>query len=116
MKPLNQIVEALVCRLDANLRETFEERAGIMQFEAGKPRELSEALALLDVIRSHPLAVCEVRALNIELDGQSLIVVTADQELANKHFADIGATPVALVDLAQAVRDFGIAAVLAHLG
>jgi hypothetical protein len=116
MTPLNPIVEALVCRLDANLREAFEERAGIMQFEAGKPRELSEALALLDVIRSHPLAVCEVRALTIELDGQSRIVLTTDQELANKHFADLGATRVGPVDLAQAVRDFGIAAVLAHLG
>lgn len=57
MTPLNPIVEALVCRLDANLRGAFEERAGIMQFEVGKPRELAEALALLEVIRLNPLAV-----------------------------------------------------------
>lgn len=54
MTPIEPIVEALVSRLDANLREAFEERAGILQFEAGKPRELAEALALLDVIRSYP--------------------------------------------------------------
>jgi hypothetical protein len=54
MTPINPIVEALVCRLDDNLREAFEERAGIMQFEAGHPRELAEALALLDVIRTYP--------------------------------------------------------------
>jgi hypothetical protein len=54
MTPLEPIVEALVSRLDANLREAFEERAGILQFEAGKPRDLAEALALLDVIRSYP--------------------------------------------------------------
>jgi hypothetical protein len=116
MTPLSPIVEALVCRLDANLREAFEERAGIMQFEAGKPRALSEALALLDLIRTHPLAVCDLRAFRIEMDGQVLTVLTADQELANKHFADLGATHVGPVDLAQAVRDFGIAAVLARLG
>jgi hypothetical protein len=54
MTPLEPIVDALVARLDDNLREAFEERAGIMQFEAGKSRELAEALALLDVIRLHP--------------------------------------------------------------
>lgn len=54
MTPIEPIVEALVSRLDANLREAFEERAGILQFEASKPRDLAEALALLDVIRSYP--------------------------------------------------------------
>jgi hypothetical protein len=54
MTPLEPIVDALVARLDDNLREAFEERAGIMQFEAGKSRELAEALALLDVIRLYP--------------------------------------------------------------
>jgi hypothetical protein len=115
MTPLNPIVEALVCRLDTNLREAFEERAGIMQFEAGKPRELAEALALLDVIRADPFAVSEVRALRIELDGQALTVLTADPQLAEKHFSDIAATSAGPVDLAQAVRALGIAVVLAHL-
>jgi hypothetical protein len=55
MTPLEPLVEALVSRLDADLREAFEERAGIFQFEAGKPRDLAEALALLDVIRTCPV-------------------------------------------------------------
>jgi hypothetical protein len=59
MTPLEPIVEALVSRLDTNLREAFEERAGILQFEAGKPRDLAEALALLEVIRLNPMAVAE---------------------------------------------------------
>jgi len=54
MTPLEPIVEALVSRLNTDLREAFEERAGILQFEAGKPRDLAEALALLDVIRTYP--------------------------------------------------------------
>jgi hypothetical protein len=64
MTPINPIVEALVCRLDDALREAFEERAGIMQFEAGHPRELAEALALLEVIRLNPLAVSKPRPSN----------------------------------------------------
>jgi hypothetical protein len=59
MTPVNPIVEALVRRLDDDLREAFEERAGIYQFEAGQPRELAEALALLEVIRLNPMAVAK---------------------------------------------------------
>lgn len=116
MTPINPIVEALVARLDEALRESFEERAGIMQFEAGQTRELAEALALLDVIRTNPLAVSGVTALRIELDGETLTVLTTDRQAAQLHFTEIGAKPVGPVDLAQAVRDLGIAAVLAHLG
>ncbi len=43
-----------VKRLDEGLREAFEERAAILQFDAGIQRDLAEALALLDVIRQHP--------------------------------------------------------------
>lgn len=40
--------------LDENLREAWEERAAVMQFDAGIPRDLAEALALLLVIRQFP--------------------------------------------------------------
>lgn len=116
MTPLSPVVDALVCRLDDNLREAFEERAGIMQFEAGQPRELAEALALLDVIRMNPLAVSDVVAMKVQLDGEVLTVLTTDVALAVQHFSDIGAKPVGPADLAEAVRQFGIAAVLGHLG
>jgi hypothetical protein len=116
MTPLNPIVEALVCRLDDQLREAFEERAGIMEFEAGKLRELAEALALLDVIRLHPLAVSDVIVMKVELDGETFSVLTTDIQAAQRHFTDIGAKPVGPVDLSEAVKRMGIAAVLAHLG
>ena len=51
---MNQIVADLVALLDADQREAFEERAGIIEFEAGVPRDLSEALALLCVLRQYP--------------------------------------------------------------
>jgi hypothetical protein len=80
--PANPIVEALVCRLGAELREAFEERAGIQQFEAGKERELAEALALLDVIRLHPLAVSGVVVLSGTLAGAPVVVLATDQPAA----------------------------------
>jgi hypothetical protein len=116
MTPIHPIVAALVARLNEDLREAFEERAGIMQYEAGHARELAEALALLDVIRTNRFAASAVTVWRIEFDGQALTVLTTDPELARKHFADIGATPAGPVDLAQAVRDIGVAAVLTHLG
>ena len=42
---MNEIVESLVERLDLQLREAFEERAAIMEFDAGLSRDYAEALA-----------------------------------------------------------------------
>ncbi len=44
-------------RLDEGLREAFEERAAILQFDAGIQRDLVEALSLLMLIRQHPKEV-----------------------------------------------------------
>ncbi len=52
--PVNEVVADLVSRLDADLREAFEERASIREFDGGLTRELAECLALLDVIRQYP--------------------------------------------------------------
>ena len=41
---MNEIVESLVDRLNPLLREAYEERAAIMQFDAGLQRDLAEAL------------------------------------------------------------------------
>ena len=54
---MNDVVADLVSRLDAGLREAFEERAAIREFDGGIARDLAEALALLDVIRQYPEAV-----------------------------------------------------------
>lgn len=50
------IVSDFVNLLDANLREAWEERSAILEFEAGLSRNLAEALALLLVIRQYPSA------------------------------------------------------------
>ena len=51
---MHEIVQQIVRQLDAGQREEFEERAAIVEFEAGHPREHAECLALLDVLRRHP--------------------------------------------------------------
>lgn len=51
------IVTDFVALLDENRREAYEERAAVMQFEAGIERDLAEALALLLVIRQYPQEV-----------------------------------------------------------
>jgi len=50
-KPQHPTVAALVTYLDEAQREFYEERAGILEFDAGLDRPLAEALALLETIR-----------------------------------------------------------------
>ena len=55
---MNEIVESLVDRLNTNLREAFQERASIRQYEGGQDREMAEAMAVLDVIHMGPKKAC----------------------------------------------------------
>ena len=55
---MNEIVESLVDRLNTNLREAFQERASIRQYEGGQDREMAEAMAVLDVLHMCPKKAC----------------------------------------------------------
>ena len=52
--PLNPLVANIVVKLDPGLREDFEERAAIMEYEANLERAHAECLALIDLLRRHP--------------------------------------------------------------
>lgn len=52
--PIDSVVAEIVDLLDENLREAFEERAAIIEFDAGKTRAHAECLALLLILRRHP--------------------------------------------------------------
>ncbi|MGJ0486136.1 MAG: hypothetical protein ACR65R_16620 [Methylomicrobium sp.] len=52
--PLDPLVAEVVNQLDPDLREDFEERAGIIEFDANLPRAHAECLALLNVLLRHP--------------------------------------------------------------
>lgn len=51
--PYHSIVADLLTHLDESRHEEFNERAGILEFDAGLDRQLAEALALLEIIRLH---------------------------------------------------------------
>lgn len=67
--PTDAIVADIVSRLDDDLREDFEERAGIIEFEAKVQRAHAECLALLDVLRRHPDVLGGVTRLKTDSDG-----------------------------------------------
>lgn len=115
MTPIYPIVEALVARLDANLREMLEERAGILQFEAGNPRESAEPLALLDVVRMHPLAFAGVVCLRATFAGVPVYVIATHEARALASLAALGGTGAARVDLSAALASLGAAARLTPL-
>ena len=55
------VKDYVITLLDADLKEEFEERAGIMQFSAQLTRDHAECLALIDVLRRHHLKVINIR-------------------------------------------------------
>jgi len=55
---MNLIVESLVDQPNTNLREAFQERASIRQFEGGQDRQMAETMAVLDVIHMYPKKAC----------------------------------------------------------
>ncbi|WP_205202433.1 hypothetical protein [Azonexus hydrophilus] len=47
------LVAEMVASLDETQREAYEERAAILEFDAGVDRHLAEAWALLEVIKKY---------------------------------------------------------------
>ncbi len=56
-QPIHPLVSEMVSQLDPALREEFEERAAILEFEAAMLRDHAECLALLEVLHRHPEAL-----------------------------------------------------------
>ena len=60
-RPMDLIVEEIVDQLDDDLREEFEERAAIIEFDAHLLRAHAECLALLYVLRRHPFMLMKIK-------------------------------------------------------
>jgi hypothetical protein len=82
--PIDPLVADRVAVLDENLREDFEERAGIIEFDAGIPRAHAECLALLDVLRRNPAVLTGVITLRMEVNRMPLWVLTTDLDYGRK--------------------------------
>jgi hypothetical protein len=80
--PQDLIVMDLVALLDFNLREAFEERAGIIEFDAQVARGHAECLALLSVLRTHPHALSRFWLFQAEFQGTKRCFLTTHRQLA----------------------------------
>ena len=99
-----EVVSELLQRLEPDLRELFEERAGIVEFEAGLPREEAESYALLDVLRRHPWALTGVTVVQLEIGTETcwLLTTTAD---ALGRVAKLGGGAACLADPAEVIEE-----------
>ena len=95
-----------------------EERAAILEFEAGiQPRGLAESLAVLDLLRQFPSLITGLSVLQVELDGATQWLLTADLVLARQYLADIGGNEIAVLDPADVLKSqYGGIALLGTLG
>lgn len=55
--PIHPLVAEMVSKLSPGLREEFEERAAILEYDAKLSRAHAECLALLEVLNRHPEAL-----------------------------------------------------------
>lgn len=116
-EPIDPIVGDLLSRLNENLREEFEERAAILEFDANLPRRLAESLGLLDVLRRNLSGLTGVTALQIEQDGQTEWLAVTDAENVRQHLADIHAKVIGEMDLRIAIEEqYAGAACLTNIG
>jgi hypothetical protein len=116
-EPIDSIVADLLSRLNDNLREEFEERAAILEFDANFPRRLAECLGLLDVLRRNLSGLTGVTALQIELNGETQWLAVTDAEYVRQRLADIHAKVIGESDLRIAIEEqYGGCACLTFLG
>ena len=103
-QPIDSIVADVVNQLDADLREDFEERAGVMEFDAQLPRAHAECLALIDLLRRYPNALWGVTVLQVERSGSMEWMLTTDIATARQHIVATGGKEIGTVDLADAIN------------
>lgn len=102
-EPLDQHVRRIVARLDAGRREAFEERAAIVEYDAGLPREEAERRALLDVLANLGFPM-PVQLLQLEIAGGTQWVLTGDGPTLCAELQAQGAQRILPVPLADTVH------------
>ncbi len=104
--PLDPLVAEMVHLLDANQREEFEERAGIVEFDGQKLRAHAECLALLAVLNRHPTALVGIAVLQTEIEGCQQWILTTDAEIARQHLMQIGGTAICAITPADVLEEY----------
>ncbi len=78
MNTIDPLVGELIEKLSPDLRESFEERAGILEFDAGVRQCHAECLALLMILSRHPDALTGVTVLQVQQGGRPVWLLTTD--------------------------------------
>lgn len=123
-KPNDSLVAVLVSKLDENLREDWEERASIMQFDALLPKGYAECLAMLDLLCRHPEVLHSgvsgstgVVVLHATIGQRSMWLLSADSNAARQYLVDLSATEIRTCDLRTVIEEqYEGIAVLATIG
>jgi len=90
------------------------ERSSLVEFDAGRPRPLAEALALIELLRRHPAILVQVQVLAFEHGGATQWLLTDSLAHARQVVSDIGGVEVGCHPVTDVVRDqFGGIALLA---
>ena len=105
IKTLNPIVATITEKLDSNLYEAFEERAAIMEFDAGLDRELAEALALLCILHNHPECLQPLVALEVQLEDEVKHVLTTSLGDSKRRLEAMGGSIVRVLDPVELIRN-----------
>lgn len=113
--PLDAGVARLVQQLDDDRREAFEERAGILEFDAKLPRLEAERQALVQTLARYGFPGSQnVHLLQVEVGGATQWLLSGNEIAARRVLAARGAGEVVEVDLANTLHSqFGDLAVLA---
>jgi hypothetical protein len=98
------LIADLIGLLDVERRYEFEERAGIIEFDAEQDRDQAELLALVDLLRSHPAALVGVTALAVEVEGKSAFVLTSNIDAARDRLKAMDVKLIDIVTLADVIK------------
>ena len=105
--PKDDLVRDLYEKLDDSLKEFFQDRAAIIEFEGQRTRADAEFLAMLIIIKRYPLAITGIRGIWIEVDGEARVLFATDLNNAREHVARLGGRELGPIDLADAVTTIG---------
>ncbi|GLT22300.1 hypothetical protein GCM10007933_17590 [Zoogloea oryzae] len=96
--PLDAGVARLVAQLDDNRREAFEERAGILEFDARLPRLEAERQALIQTLARLGFPAQAI-ALQAEFGAAARWVFVSDEAEGRARLLRLGASTVVRVDV-----------------
>ena len=98
--PLDAGVARLVEQLDDDRREAFEERAGILQFDARLPRLEAERQALIQTLARHGFpGQVGLIVLQAEFEGAVQWALVRDEPEGQARLLRLGASIVVRVDV-----------------